>query len=46
MSFINLVEKSIFDSLHSKPVCHVVSDAFSISKNTAAVDMLLKLRAT
>jgi hypothetical protein len=24
-------------------VCHVVSKAFSISKNTAAVDMLLKL---
>jgi hypothetical protein len=46
MSLIKLTEKSNFDTLYSKPVCHVVSKAFSISKNTAAVDMLLKLRVT
>jgi hypothetical protein len=46
-SLINLFEKSNFDSLYSRPVCHVVSKAFSMSKNTAAVDiLLLKLRAT
>jgi hypothetical protein len=34
-------------ALYSKPVCHVMSKAFSISKNTAVVDiLLLKLRAT
>jgi hypothetical protein len=27
-------------------VCHVVSKAFSISKNTTAVDMLFKLGVT
>jgi hypothetical protein len=47
MSFMKLTEKSNFDNLYSKPVCHVVSKAFSISKNVAAVDiLLLKLRVT
>jgi hypothetical protein len=27
--------------MYSKPRCHAVSKAFSISKNTAAIDMLL-----
>jgi hypothetical protein len=27
-------------------LCHVVSNAFSISKNTAVVNMLLKMRVT
>jgi hypothetical protein len=35
------------DNLFSKPECHVVLKAFSMSKNTAAVDiLLLKLRVT
>jgi hypothetical protein len=39
--------KSDLDNLYSKPQCHVVSKAFSISKNTAAVDIvLLKLGVT
>jgi hypothetical protein len=46
MSLIKLTEKSNFDNLYSKPVCHVIWKAFSILKNTAAVDMLLKLRVT
>jgi hypothetical protein len=29
------------DNLYRKPRCHVVSNAFSMSKNTAALDMLL-----
>jgi hypothetical protein len=29
------------DSLYSRPGCHVVSKAFSMSKNTAAVDILI-----
>jgi hypothetical protein len=33
------------DSVCSKPECHVVSEAFTMSKNTAAIDiLLLKLR--
>jgi hypothetical protein len=40
MSFIKVTEKSNFDSLYSKPVCHAVSKSFLTSKNTAAVDML------
>jgi hypothetical protein len=35
MSFIKLVENSNLDNLYSKPECHVVSKAFSMSKNTA-----------
>jgi hypothetical protein len=46
MSLFKLAEKSNFHNLHSKPVCHVTSKVFSISKNAAAVDMLLKLRVT
>jgi hypothetical protein len=41
------VENFIFDNLYNKPECHAVSKAFSMSKNTAAVDiLLLKLRVT
>jgi hypothetical protein len=46
MTLIKLTEKFNFDNLYSKPVCNVVSKAFSISKNTAAVNMLLKLSVT
>jgi hypothetical protein len=47
ISLIKLVEKCIFDNLYSKPGCYVVSKAFSISKNTAVVDiLLLKFRVT
>jgi hypothetical protein len=47
MSLIKLVENSNLDKIHSKPECHMLSKAFSISKNTAAVDIaLLKLRVT
>jgi hypothetical protein len=47
MSLIKLVECSNFDNIYSKPECNVVSKAFSMSKNTAAVDiLLLKLRVT
>jgi hypothetical protein len=46
MSFIKFVEKYNFDSMYSKPERHVVSKAYSISKNTAAVDkLLLKLKS-
>jgi hypothetical protein len=31
------------DNLHIKPEWHVVSKAFSISKNTAAVDIIIKI---
>jgi hypothetical protein len=41
MSSIKLIDNFSLDNLYSKPRCHVVSKAFSISKNTAAVDMLL-----
>jgi hypothetical protein len=47
MSLIRLVENFNLDSLYSKLGCHVVSKAFSMSKNTAAVhSLLLKLRVT
>jgi hypothetical protein len=51
MSLIKLVENSSLDNLqllvYSEPECHVVSKAFSMSKNTAAVDILLSnLRVT
>jgi hypothetical protein len=35
------MENFKLDNLYRKSWCHVVSDAFSISKNTAAVNMLL-----
>jgi hypothetical protein len=38
---IILIENCNVDNLYSKPKCHVVSKAFSISKNTAGVDVLL-----
>jgi len=42
---IKLDEKCNWDRLCSKPGCHVVSNAFSISKKTAAVNIfLLKFR--
>jgi hypothetical protein len=40
-SLITLTENFNSGNLYSKPRCHVVSNAFSISKNTAAIDMLL-----
>jgi hypothetical protein len=44
---IKLAENSNLVNLYSKPDFHEVSKAFSISKNTAAVDiLLLKLRVT
>jgi hypothetical protein len=47
ISLIKLVENSNLDNLYIKAGCHVVSKAFSISKNTTAVDiLLLKLRVT
>jgi hypothetical protein len=46
ISFITLTESCYFDNLYNKPGCHVVSKAFSVSKNTAAVDILLKFRVT
>jgi hypothetical protein len=46
ISLIRLVENSIIDNLYSKPGCYNVSKAFPISKNTAAVDILLKLKVT
>jgi hypothetical protein len=46
-SLDKLVENSKFDKFYSKPECHVVPKDFSMSKNTAAVDiLLLKLRVT
>jgi hypothetical protein len=38
-SLIKLVENTNLDMLYSKPWCHVVSKAFSMSKNTAAVEI-------
>jgi hypothetical protein len=47
ISLFKLVENSNLDNLYNKPKCHVVSKAFSISKNTAAVQILLfNLRVT
>jgi hypothetical protein len=40
-SLTRLVQNCNSDSLYSRPGCHVVSKAFSMSKNTAAVDILL-----
>jgi hypothetical protein len=41
-----LVENSNSYNLYTRAECHVVSKAFSIFKNTAAVDILLKFRMT
>jgi hypothetical protein len=47
VSLIKLVENSNLDHLYSKPECNVVSRAFPMSKNTAAVNkLMLKLRVT
>jgi hypothetical protein len=40
ISFMKLAENCNFDNFYSKPGCHVVSKAFSMSENTAAVDIL------
>jgi hypothetical protein len=37
ISLIRVIENFNLDNLYSKPMCHVVSKAFSISKNTGAV---------
>jgi hypothetical protein len=44
MSFNKLIDNSNLDNLYSKPRCHVVSKAFSISKNTAAVDIIVEVK--
>jgi hypothetical protein len=41
ISLMYLVDNSNSDTLYSRPECHIVSKALSISKNTAAVDTLL-----
>jgi hypothetical protein len=41
ISYIKLAENSNLYNLYSKPVCHAVSEAFSITKNGAAVDILV-----
>jgi hypothetical protein len=47
MSLIKLVENPNLDKLCGKLECRVVSKAYSISNNTAAVDiLLLKLKVT
>jgi hypothetical protein len=47
ISLIKLVENSNLDNFYSKPECHVVSKASSMSKNIAAIDiLLLKFRVT
>jgi hypothetical protein len=47
MSLIEVVENSNLDNLCSKLECHVVSNVFSMSKNKAAVNiLLLKLRVS
>jgi hypothetical protein len=38
---IKLIKNFNLENPYSKPRCHVVSRAFSISKNTTAVDVLL-----
>jgi hypothetical protein len=41
MNLMTLAEKFHLSSLYSKPGCHLVSKAFSVSNNTAAVNKLL-----
>jgi hypothetical protein len=41
ISLMRLVEKANSDNLWSRPECHVLWKAFSVYRNTAAVDMLL-----
>jgi hypothetical protein len=47
ISLIVLAESINLINLYSKPGCQVVSEAFSICKNTAAIErLLLKLKVT
>jgi hypothetical protein len=47
ISRIKLVKNFNLDNSYSKPECHVLSKAFSIYKNTAAIDIfLLKFKVT
>jgi hypothetical protein len=41
ISFVKFAGNCYFVILYSKPGCHVVSKAFSMSRNTATVHMLL-----
>jgi len=41
ISFIKLTGSCNFNNLYNKPGCHVVLKAFSMSKNTASVGILL-----
>jgi hypothetical protein len=41
LSLIKFVKNCNLCNSYNRPVCHVVTEAFSIFKNTAAVDMLL-----
>jgi hypothetical protein len=44
---IKLFENSNLDNIYSKPECHVLSNAFSMSNNTEAIVIfLLHLRVT
>jgi len=43
IGFIKFAEKCNINNLYNKPVCHVVPNSSSMSKNTATV---LKLRVT
>jgi hypothetical protein len=43
ISFTRLIGNFGLGNLYSKPRCHVVSKAFSISKNTAAVDIIVEI---
>lgn len=46
-NLFKLVENSNLDNLYSMTACRIVSKAFSVSKSTAAVDiLLLKLSVT
>jgi hypothetical protein len=46
INLITLAENCNWESLYNKLGCHVMSEVFSISKNTAAVNMLLKFKVT
>jgi hypothetical protein len=47
IKLIKMGEKCTLKSLYSKQGCHVISKVFSISKKTAAVDiLLLKFKVT
>jgi hypothetical protein len=46
ISLFKLTKNFNLDNFYGKPGCHVVSNAFSVYKNTAAIDMLLKFKVT